>query len=99
MSLRIGLVLLQAVGGLSILPYPAVLVANVMSIAAEGPRGFQRFVAAIPYLLLSLYPLVWIALYVLSWRMLGRGATLAAFALSFIPAAATLAGFAYLAHE
>ena len=85
MGWRIGLVVLQAVGAISIVPYPAILVANVMSIAAEGPSGWERFRTALPYLLLSLYPIVWIALYRWSWRLMGRGATGSAFLASAVP--------------
>ena len=95
MKMRIVLILLQALGALSLLPYPAVLVANVMSIAGEGPRGMQRLIAAIPYILLSLYPLVWIALFMQSWRLLAKGAPALAFGLSFVPLVATAAGIAW----
>jgi hypothetical protein len=36
MSHRAGLIVLQAIGGLSIIPYPFVLLANIISIAAQG---------------------------------------------------------------
>jgi hypothetical protein len=82
---RIGLIVIQAIGALSIAPYPFVLLANVMSIAAEG----QTLVGAIPYILLTIYPAVWIGLYVLAWRSMSGGATGGAtgvaFALSTIP--------------
>jgi hypothetical protein len=81
MSHRAALIVLQAVGGLSIIPYPFVLLANIMSIAAQG----QTVTGAIPYVLLSIYPVIWIALYVLAWRALSSGATGMAFALSSIP--------------
>src|SRR5262249_16072218 len=89
---RIALVLLQAVGAVSLVPYPAILVANVMQIAADRPPGFGRLTAALPYVLLSLYPAIWIGLYVWSWRALGHGATVQAFVLSGIPAVLSLAG-------
>jgi len=88
---RIGLIVLQGTGALSIIPYPFILIANVMSIAANGqtPRG------AVPYVLLSLYPAVWIALDAFSWRALGRGSIGWAFALSIVPVAASLIGVAF----
>jgi hypothetical protein len=89
---RIALVLLQAVGALSFLPYPAILAANVMQIAAEGPKGFERFTAALPYVLLCFYPGVWIGLYLWSWRAVAHGATARAFVLSGVPAVLSLAG-------
>jgi hypothetical protein len=83
---RNGLILLQVVGALSILAYPAVLIANIMSIAAPG----HTFRTSLPWVLLSLYPIVWIALDVLAWRAMGRGAVGLAFGLSSIPALACL---------
>ena len=91
-SARVALGVLQGLGALSFLPYPAILVANVMSMAAEGPRGMQRLIAALPYFLLSLYPLVWIALYIWSWRAISHGAAARAFTLSIIPLVLSVAG-------
>ena len=88
MSHRSGLIVLQAIGGLSIVPYPFVLLANVMSIAAQG----QTLLGAIPYILLSIYPVVWIGLYVLAWRALASGSNGMAFALSSIPVLVCLCG-------
>ena len=78
---RNGLILLQVIGGLSILPYPFVLLANVMSIAAPGHTPATQ----LPWILLSLYPIVWIVLYVIAWRAMARGAVGLAFGLSSIP--------------
>ncbi len=83
---RSGLIAVQIIGGLTILPYPAVLVANVMSMAAPG----QTKAGMLPWILLSAYPLVWIALYFISWRAMARGAVGLAFGLSSIPLAAAL---------
>lgn len=91
MTSRVGLILLQALGGLSFLPYPAILLANVMAMAGEGPRGAQRLLLVAGFGLLSLYPLARIALWTLSWRAMGRGAPGMAFGLSTIPVAVTLA--------
>jgi hypothetical protein len=88
MSQRAGLIGLQAIGGLSIIPYPFVLLANIMSIAA--PR--QTLLGAIPYILLSLYPVIWIGIYVLAWRMLSSGSAGVAFALSSVPLLLCLCG-------
>src|SRR5215469_16172939 len=84
---RNGLILLQVVGGLSILAYPVVLLANIMSIAAPGHTTAR----SVPFILLSFYPLVWIALYVISWRAMRHGNVNLAFGLSSIPALACLA--------
>src|SRR5580658_9850689 len=84
---RNGLILLQAVGTLTILPYPFILLANIMSIAAPG----QTRTGAIPFILLCGYPIVWIALFVFSWRDMKRGAVGLAFGLSSIPALALVA--------
>jgi hypothetical protein len=83
---RNGLILLQLVGALSILAYPGVLIANIMAIAAPG----HTFRSSLPWVLLSLYPVVWIALDVFAWRAMGRGAVGLAFGLSSIPAMACL---------
>ena len=91
-SPRIALIVLQAAGALSFLPYPAILVANIMQIAAARPPGFGRFTAALPYVLLSLYPAAWIGLYLWSWRFLAHGASGRAFVLSSVPLALSLAG-------
>ena len=86
---------LQAVGAVSLLPYPAIVAANVMQIAAEGQQGFGRFTAALPYVLLSLYPAIWLGLYVWSWRAIAHGGAGRAFVLSSIPAVLSMAGFAW----
>jgi hypothetical protein len=78
---RNGLIVLQALGSLSILAFPFVLPANIMSVAAPG----QSRMGATALVLLSTYPLVWIALYVISWRAMARGAVGLAFGLSSIP--------------
>lgn len=83
---RNGLIALQAFGALSILPYPFVLLANIMSMAAPGHTPATTAFWG----LLCLYPLVWIALYFISWRALGHGSVGLAFGLSSIPAAACL---------
>jgi hypothetical protein len=89
---RIALGVLQGLGALSIIPYPAILVANVMGMAAEGSRGMQRLLMALPYALLSLYPFVWVGLYSWSWRAMAQGATGRAFLLSSVPAVCCVAG-------
>ena len=96
MSSRVVLIILQALGGISLLPYPFVLLANVMSMAGEGPRGMQRLLLVAGFGLLSLYPLAWIGLWVMSWRALGRGANGLAFGLSAVPVAVTLAAAGFL---
>ncbi len=86
---RTGLIVLQAVGALSILPYPFVLLANIMSMAATGHTPATTAF----WILASLYPLVWIVLYVISWRAMAHGAVGLAFGLSSIPALACLLVF------
>jgi hypothetical protein len=91
----LALVLLDVLGGaLSLLPYPAILTANIMSMAGDGPRGWRRFRFAIPYALLSLYPLAWLLLYRLSWDAMSRGDTSMAFQLSGVPAVLSAIGAA-----
>lgn len=83
---RTGLIVLQAFGALSILPYPFVLLANIMSMAAPGHTPASTAFWG----LLCLYPLVWIGLYFFSWRALGHGSVGLAFGLSSLPALACL---------
>jgi hypothetical protein len=84
------LIALQAIGAVTLIPYPAVLLANVMSIAAPG----QTLIGAIPFILLTIYPAVWIGLYALAWRAMLGGSAGVAFALSSIPALAGLGAVA-----
>src|SRR5215469_4211017 len=88
---RTGLIVLQGIGALTILPYPFVLLANVMSIAAPG----QTKLGALPFLLLSVYPLVWIGLWVVSWLSLKSGSVGLAFALSSVPVLALVAAVGF----
>lgn len=96
MAWRIGLGVLQALGALSIVAYPAALTASVMAIGGEGPRGLQRIVVSIPYVLLALYPAAWIALFVWAWRLLGGGLIGPAYAVSLVPALVSLAAMKFL---
>jgi hypothetical protein len=77
------------VGALSILPYPFVLLAKIMSMAADNSAPTPFWVP------LSLYPIVWILLYMFSWRATAHGAVGLAFGWSSVPALAVLvvAGF------
>jgi hypothetical protein len=83
---RSGLIVLQVMGALSILAYPFVLLANIMSLAAPGHTARTT----LAWVLLSLYPFVWIALDIFAWRAMARGAVGLAFGLSSVPAAATI---------
>ncbi len=94
MTWRIALVLLQALGAISIVPYPAILVANIMSIAGEGPGGIRRVKMTSPFVLLSFYPLVWLGLYKWSWRAIGRDEPALAIVLSTVPIVLSLCGAA-----
>lgn len=78
---RSNLIILQAVGALSLLPYPAIFLANVMSMAAPG----QTIPGALFFVALSLYPLVVIGLDVMAWRAMARGEVTRAFWMSGIP--------------
>ena len=88
MAPRIGLIILQLPGALSLLPYPAILVANIMQIAAHG----QTLLGALPFVLLSLYPLLWALLYVVAWTAFQRGGVNVAYALSAVPAVVSAIG-------
>jgi hypothetical protein len=94
MSQRTLVHLSWAVGGLTLLPYPAVVVASVMSLAAPGSRG--------PVELLVLgatfaYPLAWAVLWLLSGLALRAGRTGRALALASPPVLVAGAGAALLA--
>jgi hypothetical protein len=95
MTTRIGLIILQAAGALSIVPYPFILLANVMSIAAPG----QTVAGATPFILLTVYPLIFLGLDVFAWRLLGRGKAGLAFALSAIPLLFIAAGIGLLSQS
>jgi hypothetical protein len=86
---RLALLIVQIAGGVTLLPYPFILLANVMSLAAPN----QTWRGAIPYLLLTVYPAVWIGLWAWSWKMLPGGVVIA-FLLSSIPVLAGVAGVA-----
>ncbi len=91
-----GLVVIQLLGALGILAYPAVLVASVAGIAAPG--GGLR---ALPFRLLMLlgvvYPVLWGLLFVASWVALRRGHPGVAVALSMPPLLVTATGAVLLA--
>lgn len=74
---------LQVVGGLSILAYPLILIANIMSFDKPGSETPGHIILS---LFIALYPLVWIGIFVFSRRTLSRGHTVLAFSLSSIPA-------------
>lgn len=83
---RAALVILQIAGSLSVLAYPAVLLASVMALAAPGQSAVGAAVSILP----AIYPLIWIVLYVISWRALSRGRALLAYGLSSVPVLASL---------
>src|SRR5579872_3823773 len=86
MGARAGLILLQVVGAIALIPWPAVVVASVMSLAAERPAGAPRFTpVSILFLLAPLYPAIWVGLDLWSWRALRNGSAARAFALSSVP--------------
>ncbi len=83
---RTGLIWLQVVGGLSLLPFPLVLMVAIMS----APKN--DVIRTLPYLLLTLYPAAWIALWIVSWRVFRRGSISLAYCLSAVPIILTLIG-------
>ena len=88
MTPRRWLVVLQILGALSLLIYPGILLANVMSLAAPpspNPGLLDALVKGLLWVMLG-YPLIWIVLWWLSWRVLRRGSTTLAFVLSTPPA-------------
>lgn len=93
---RVLLVLVQLVGALAIVAYPAVLVAGVMGIAAPG-SGLRASLGRLVLAASLTYPVVWGLLFWLSWRAFRRGRTGLAFLLSAPPFAVTVTGLALLA--
>jgi hypothetical protein len=90
-SARVALVVLQAVGALSLLVYPGVLAAVAMGMEAPATGWGDQVVQFLMYFLCT-YPLVWIALWVGSWMAIRRGRTVLAFVLSLPPALALVVG-------
>lgn len=90
------LVVLQVVGALGILAYPAVLVASVAGIAAPG-GGLRALLGRLVMLLGVVYPVLWGALFVASWVALRRGQPGLAIGLSMPPFLVTVTGAVLLA--
>lgn len=95
-SARIALLLVQAVGAIALLAWPAVLLATVMAVAAPA-KGPGAAIVRMGLAVVPLYPVVWGLLYWASWRALRRGRPGLALALSTPPLLATLAGAGALA--
>lgn len=87
---------LQVAGGLSILAYPLILIADIMSFDKPGSETPGHVIVS---LLVALYPLVWIWLFIFSRRTLSRGNTVLAFSLSSIPALIFAAAIGYMAFD
>jgi hypothetical protein len=83
---RVILILFQCVGVIGLIPWPAVVVASVMSLAAERSPGAPRFPRiTIFFLVAPCYPVIWILAYKAAWRAMLAGLTNRAFLLSAIP--------------
>lgn len=95
-SARIALLVVQAVGALALLAWPAVLLSTVMAVAAPA-KGPGATLVRLALAVVPLYPVAWGLLYLASWRALGRGRAGLALALSTPPLLATLVGAALLA--
>lgn len=78
---KVLLILLQLAGALTLLPFPAILLANVMGLAAPGGNPLT----ALLYIGLTLYPLLWLALWIGSWLAISKGWNGAAYGMSSIP--------------
>ena len=83
---RTGLILLQVLGGLSLLAYPFILIVNITAM----PKVMSA--RSIPHLLVMLYPAVWIVLWIVSWMSMRRGSASLACWLSAIPVALSVIG-------
>jgi hypothetical protein len=94
---RSTLLLMQIAGAVTLLAYPMVLVASLMSLAAE-PSGASGLVTALMRLLFAAslaYPVIWGVLWFASWRAFKRGRPVLAALLS-APPLLILASFAGL---
>ncbi len=87
---RTGLILLQALGGLSILAYP--FAALVLVVSQPRDNTLKAFLHLLPLL----YPFGWIALWVASWRLRKRGLFFQALVCSVIPIVLSLLLLLYI---
>lgn len=84
--MRVVLILFQCVGVIGLIPWPAVVVASVMSLAAERSPGQPRFTPiSIFFLLAPTYPVIWIISYKAAWRAMNAGLSTRGFLLSAVP--------------
>lgn len=89
--MRVVLILFQCVGVIGLIPWPAIVVASVMSLAAERSPGQPRFPPiSIFFLIVPFYPVIWILAYKAAWRAMTAGLTPRAFLLSAIPVGLSL---------
>ena len=88
--MRSVLVLMQIIGALGILAYPGVLVATVMSLAASG-GGLTGLLWRGVLVVALAYPVLWVALFWMSWQAFHRGSPGLALALSAPPLAVSVA--------
>jgi hypothetical protein len=94
MTPKVRLLLLQALGVLSIVPYPAVFIASLMSL---GGGGSETSVLDLPFKIFFagtlVYPAVWLLLWVLAWRAYRAGRPSKALVLSSPPAIVAVSFF------
>jgi hypothetical protein len=95
MSARTVLLILQGLGALTLLAYPGVLLAGIMSLGAADDAPALLVWPWKALLAASLaYPLIWALLWWLSWRALRQSRSRRAFLLSSPPALIAVVGLA-----
>lgn len=82
--MRRWLILLQVLGGVSLIPHPIILFGTLYS--SYRAVGIEN----LPYLLVMIYPAFWIFLWVRSWKHFRLGAVRRALWLSAIPLVVSL---------
>jgi hypothetical protein len=87
MTTKQKLLVLQAVGALTLLPYPGVILATIMSAGSQRGTGLVALIGPMLVVAAVAYPVLWAALWWSSWRALRRGEVRRALILSASPAA------------
>jgi hypothetical protein len=94
MTTKNKLLLLQAIGAVTLLFYPGVVLATIMAVGSQqgDDAGIAALIGPIVLVASFAYPVIWAALWWSSWRALRRGETRRALVLSAPPAAIAVIG-------
>jgi hypothetical protein len=93
MNTRTAVLILQALGAITLFAYPGVFLAGIMSFAASGDASGPAGLVWMAFLAASfVYPLIWVLLWWLSWRALRQNRPRRAVLLSSPPALIAAAG-------